>query len=110
MLSSPLIHSAPLEGGASPRASTSESANLVENDLDTLEGVLSAFTQGLSPDLADESQKQVFDVYRCMKFGDPKYTVGDEMYEEVVRTVKKYPDLKKTFFRNYRIIVKEQSA
>ncbi|MEO5968721.1 MAG: formylglycine-generating enzyme family protein [Bdellovibrionia bacterium] len=104
---SPFVHS--FEGAAVGEStevteSTVDSAASTSK-LDTLEEIFSAFTQGLSPDLSDASQKQAFEVYLSMKFGDPAYGVTGTMLQQIADTKKQYPSLVKAFFRNYHMIV-----
>lgn len=65
-----------------------------------------AMTEGM---LLNAEQADLFEVYRKIYFGDPNTSVNNESLKSVTEILKKYPDLKKTPFREYEISAVEKN-
>lgn len=78
------------------------------NSMNHLEELLDAFSHGLLPDLSDASQRNAFEFYRRMRFGDPNTELNSNTVEVINEVLKKYPKIEKEPFRNYSIKVMER--
>ncbi len=78
--------------------------------LETVDDMLWAFSNGLVPDPKNAAQLQAFEVYLKMRFGNPA-NAGDvkSVVETVAKQLKKHPELSKEPFRNYSMSMAERS-
>ncbi|MGZ6332157.1 MAG: hypothetical protein ACXWP5_06025, partial [Bdellovibrionota bacterium] len=51
------------------------------------------------------SQRDAFEIYRRMRFGDPRTALNANTLEEITKLLKTYPNLEKTPFRNFTLLV-----
>jgi sulfatase modifying factor 1 len=77
--------------------------------IENLDDLLLAFSQGLSPDLANPSQRDAFEFYRRMRFGDPNTRLNPESLDEIAKIIKKHPELEKEAFRDFKLEVRERT-
>jgi len=85
-----------------------DSVSESENRIESLDDLLFAFTKGFLPDLTQPQQRQAFEIYRKMRFGDPNTELNYGTTEEVANILKKNPKLEKEPFRNYIIQLKKK--
>ena len=78
--------------------------------LETVDDMLWAFSNGLVPDPNNHAQLQAFEVYLKMRFGNPA-NAGDikSVVETIAKQLKKHPELSKEPFRNYSMSMAERS-
>ena len=78
--------------------------------IDALDSLLTAFTQGLEPDLSNADQRMAFRIYRKLRFGDPNASLGEGSSQRIAKTLGKYPELREQQrFRNYKIKTQQRS-
>ena len=78
--------------------------------IDSLDDLLTAFTQGLEPNLSNADQRMAFRMYRKLRFGDPKTSLSEGSSQRIAKTLEKYPALREQQrFRNYKIKTQERS-
>lgn len=76
--------------------------------IETLDDLLVAFTEGFEPDLSIPQQRDAFEIYRKMRFGDPNTSLNSGTLDQVAKAVKKHPELKKEPFRPFRVEAQER--
>lgn len=86
---------------------TLENVNFLE--LHSLEALLDAFTHGLEIDPSDQSQRSAFDLYRGLRFGNPTTQLKEGTWDEITQALKKYPELSKEPFRNFKLQTQERT-
>ncbi len=70
----------------------------------TFDELLGDFSKGLIPDLDDPSQRHAFEIYRKVRFGDPLFPhLRPSALADLAGLLKKYPELKKEPFLNFRV-------
>lgn len=79
-----------------------------ETRIESLDDLLLAFTKGFLPDLTQPQQREAFEIYRKMRFGDPNTELNYGTTEEVASILKKKPKLEKESFRNYTIQIRQK--
>gem|GEM_PF-1218270 len=77
--------------------------------IENLDDLLQAFSQGLSPDLANPSQRNAFEIYRRMRFGDPNTQINAGSLDEIAEIIKKHPELEKEAFRDFKLEIQERT-
>ena len=81
-----------------------ENAASSPQKIDALDDLLTAFTQGLEPDLSNADQRMAFRMYRKLRFGDPKTSLREGSSQRIAKTLGQYPELREQQrFRNYKI-------
>lgn len=90
------------------KGSKSKQILVVSGRIQNLDDLLRAFTEGFLPDLTVPSQRDAFEIYRRMRFGDPNTHLNSNTLNEVTNALKKNPELQKEPFRNYTIRVREK--
>jgi len=83
-------------------------------EIDSWEGLLRAFSEGLLPDLTKSNQIQAFKIYLQTKFGRlGVHYLGIQEFEgqvnRVVDFLKEHPKLNKEPFRSYRLVIDQVS-
>lgn len=78
----------------------------VELKIESFDDLIRAFTQGFVPDLNNASQRDAFEIYRRLRFGDPDTILNSGSLDEIARILRRKPELEKEPFRN--IILKIQ--
>ncbi|MBS1985029.1 MAG: hypothetical protein JST16_12740, partial [Bdellovibrionales bacterium] len=77
--------------------------------IQTLDDLLFAFSHGLKPDLNNPAQKDAFELYRKMRFGNPNTSLNSGTTAEVARALEVHPELEKIPFRTFKLAVEEKS-
>jgi hypothetical protein len=96
---------------ASKAAATEE----VKPQLETVDDMLWAFSNGLIPDPKNPAQLSAFEVYLKMRFGDSKNALGGDatslgaVIDQIAKELKKHPELSKIPFRNFEMSTAERS-
>lgn len=86
-----------------------ETATHVARPIETLDDLLHAFSQGLKPDLSNAQQRDAFELYRKMRFGNPNTSLNAGTTDEIAKALKAHPELEKEPFRNFKLSVEEKS-
>jgi hypothetical protein len=73
-----------------------------------LDDVLSAFSNGFVPDLSVPSQRQAFEFYRRLRFGDPNTDLKSNTTSRIAKSIQERADLTKEPFRNYIFKMEEK--
>jgi formylglycine-generating enzyme required for sulfatase activity len=76
--------------------------------IENLDDMLRAFSEGLSPDLSNKSQRDAFEIYRRMRFGNPNTSLHANTVDEVAQVLKKHPELEKEAFRDFKLVQQER--
>lgn len=92
----------------SDRVSKAAETAVISGRIQNLEDLLRAFTQGFVPDLTIPEQRDAFEIYRRMRFGDPNTQLNSNTLTEITNALKKNPELQKEPFRNYTIRLREK--
>ena len=72
--------------------------------LKTFDELLGAFSRGLIPDLDDPVQRQAFEIYRKVMFGNPHFPyLKASAMADLADLLRKYPGIKKESFRNFGV-------
>jgi len=71
--------------------------------IENLDDLVEAFSHGLLPDLSDTAQRDAFEMYRQMRFGNPDTVLNPGSLDKVAEILKENPDLKKETFREYQL-------
>lgn len=71
---------------------------------DSLDELFGAFSNGLVPDLNQPSQREAFELYRRLRFGDPNAYLNATTTEEIAEEINQHPELKKEPFREYQLM------
>lgn len=79
------------------------------HQIQNLDELFQAFSHGLVPDLNDPSQKNAFELYRNMRFGDPNTTLNSGSLEQIAKEIMDHPQLTKDPFRDYIINVQNRT-
>ncbi|MBS1986201.1 MAG: formylglycine-generating enzyme family protein, partial [Bdellovibrionales bacterium] len=77
--------------------------------IQTLDDLLFAFSHGLKPDLNNPAQKDAFELYRKMRFGNPNTSLNSGTTAEVAKALAAHPELEKMPFRTFKLAVEEKS-
>jgi hypothetical protein len=80
-----------------------------QRKIENLDDLLQAFSHGISPDLNNSSQRNAFEIYRRMRFGDPNTRLNSGSLDKIAKMIEKYPELEKEPFRDFRLEVQERS-
>ena len=76
----------------------------------SVDELLTAFTQGLLPDLSDANQRMIFRLYRKLRFGDPDTSLKSGGSQEIAETLEMSSKLRdRKSFRSYYIQAQELS-
>jgi len=85
----------------------------VTPELETVDDMLWAFSNGLIPDPKNPAQLRAFEVYLKMRFGDSKNATDGgslgSVVDRIAEALKKHPELNKIPFRNYQMSTAERS-
>ena len=86
-----------------------QSAVPSSHKINSFDDLLTAFTQGLEPDLSDADQRTAFRIYRKLRFGNPKTSLSQGSSQRIAETLGRYPELQEQQrFRNYRVRAQER--
>jgi len=97
-------------GGSQDSTSLDQAAQVTKPfKIESFEDLLQVFTQGYVPDLNNKTERDAFEIYRRMRFGNPETNLGADTITKIQAELKKYPELKKEPFRNYELNVQEKS-
>jgi formylglycine-generating enzyme required for sulfatase activity len=77
--------------------------------IENLNDLLQAFSHGLSPDLTNASQRDAFEIYLRMRFGDPNTQLNPGSLDEIAKIIKEHPELEKEAFRDFKLEVQERT-
>jgi hypothetical protein len=72
--------------------------------IENLDQLLFAFTRGFTPNLNNPIERNAFEIYRKMRFGNPTTSVGRDKLDKIASITKLYPKLSKNPFRNYNVL------
>lgn len=70
------------------------------------EDLFDAFANGLIPDLNQRDQRDAFEFYRKIRFGNPNTALKADSLEEVIQALRKNPELNKEPFRDYTLSIR----
>lgn len=78
-------------------------------NIENLDDMIRAFSSGLVPDLNNPSQRNAFEIYRKMRFGNPDTNLNANTLDEVAKAIKQHPELEKEVFRDFQLEVQHRS-
>jgi len=80
-----------------------------QHKIDSFDDLLKAFSNGFVPNLKDKSQRDAFEIYRRMRFGDPNTNLNANSIDTVGKELQSHPELQKETFRNFDLEVQERT-
>jgi hypothetical protein len=84
-------------------------ASQTHRQIQTLDDLLFAFTEGFEPDLKDPDQLRAFELYKRMRFGDPNTQLPHDAMSELKEILAKNPKLTKEPFRSIHVSQQSKS-